>query len=171
MRQTRTIGQILWLLAILTGPLAFTFPAIRHVSRHIQKQTRSLRQLVQVPAPLCGDLLSRFSSVQTSEEMTTTSQEKNLPEKTLIIGGGPSGLFSAIALARRGYKNIEVFERLSRPADPNSPVWGDPYRSYNVSASSFQISVLSTITYTYVGMKRCVLVLSGRCELILMIWF
>lgn len=34
------------------------------------------------------------------------------PASTVIVGGGPTGLLAAIALARRGWANIEVWERL-----------------------------------------------------------
>jgi hypothetical protein len=34
-------------------------------------------------------------------------------------------------LARRGYKNIAVFERLSKPPTPDSEEWGDPNRYLN----------------------------------------
>lgn len=48
------------------------------------------------------------------------------------MGGGPTGLFTALMLARRGYQNITVYDRLPRPDDPSSPTWGNPYRSYNL---------------------------------------
>ncbi|CAM9189999.1 unnamed protein product [Choristocarpus tenellus] len=51
---------------------------------------------------------------------------------TAIVGGGPSGLASALMLARRGYKNITVLERLQEPPVPSSSVWGDAERSYNL---------------------------------------
>lgn len=50
------------------------------------------------------------------------------PDSTVIIGSGPTGLFTSIMLARRGWSNIKVFDRLERPAPPDSPLWGDPYR-------------------------------------------
>lgn len=58
------------------------------------------------------------------------------PSRTVVVGGGPTGLAAAIALARRGWENVEVWERLPRPARPDdSAVWGDPDRSYNVGVS------------------------------------
>lgn len=54
-----------------------------------------------------------------------------------IIGGGPSGLSAAIMLARRGYTNIRVFERLPEPMQPDDPRWTDfrQERSYCIGIS------------------------------------
>ena len=62
--------------------------------------------------------------------------EPSPPSRTVVVGGGPTGLATAIMLARRGWENIEVWERLRRPARPDdAAVWGDPDRSYNVGIS------------------------------------
>lgn len=45
------------------------------------------------------------------------------PEKVVVLGAGPSGLVSAIALARRGFENIKVYERLEEPPNPASEYW------------------------------------------------
>ena len=53
------------------------------------------------------------------------------PSSTLIVGGGPAGLATAIALSRRGYKNIEVLDRLAPPAAlDDTATWGDTARFY-----------------------------------------
>jgi 2-polyprenyl-6-methoxyphenol hydroxylase-like FAD-dependent oxidoreductase len=58
------------------------------------------------------------------------------PSRTVVVGGGPTGLATAIMMARRGWENVEVWERLRRPARPDdTAVWGDPDRSYNVGVS------------------------------------
>lgn len=54
--------------------------------------------------------------------------EGNKAKKTIVVGSGPTGLFTSLMLARRGFKNILVLDRLERPAPPDSPLWGDPYR-------------------------------------------
>lgn len=55
---------------------------------------------------------------------------------TVIVGGGPAGLATALMLARRGYHNITVVERLGEPPRPSSPEWGNPERSYNLGIGS-----------------------------------
>ena len=59
-------------------------------------------------------------------------------KKVAVVGGGPAGLASAIMLARRGYKAISVFERLSMPAAPDDEgTWSDfeNERSYNIGVN------------------------------------
>ena len=59
-------------------------------------------------------------------------------KKVAVVGGGPAGLASAIMLARRGYKDVQVFERLSMPAKPDDEgTWSDfeNERSYNIGVN------------------------------------
>lgn len=63
---------------------------------------------------------------------TTTTRHTALPKATAIVGAGPAGLFASLVLARRGYTNITVFDRLPRPPEPSSAEWGNPLRSYNL---------------------------------------
>jgi len=61
-----------------------------------------------------------------------------LKSSPVVIGGGPTGLTSAIMLARRGYSNIKVLDRLAEPAHPDdTSIWGnfDRERSYNIGIS------------------------------------
>ena len=83
----------------------------------------------------------------------------------VIIGSGPTGLAAAIMLARRGYKGIQVFDRLSQPPSPgDSAVWSNFLnpRSYNIGLSSrgqnalIELGVMDTIkkyTVDVVGRK------------------
>lgn len=49
-----------------------------------------------------------------------------------VVGAGPVGLLAALALARRGFKKVRVYDRLSQPPKPDAAEWGDPDRSYNL---------------------------------------
>ncbi|CAM9386006.1 unnamed protein product [Discosporangium mesarthrocarpum] len=52
--------------------------------------------------------------------------------KTAVVGGGPTGLATALMLSRRGYRDIMVLERLPEPPEPSSDVWVNGERSYNL---------------------------------------
>ena len=53
------------------------------------------------------------------------------PPSTIIVGGGPAGLATAIAFARRGWKRITVLDRLEPPAlVDDASVWSDTARHY-----------------------------------------
>eukprot|EP00439_Symbiodinium_sp_Y106_P031690 s5821_g3.t2 len=49
-----------------------------------------------------------------------------------VVGAGPVGLLTALALARRGFRKVRVLDRLPEPPSPDAAVWGDPDRSYNL---------------------------------------
>lgn len=66
------------------------------------------------------------------ESTTSSNASPSLPASTAIVGGGPTGLAVALMLARRGYRNVCVYERLAEPPPPASPEWGNPERSYNL---------------------------------------
>ena len=85
------------------------------------------------------------------------------PPSTVIVGGGPTGLLAAIALARRGWANIEVWERLQRPPASSSSEWGDPSRSYNVGLSGRGQSVLRDVGALDAVLDKCAVV-KGRMD-------
>jgi 2-polyprenyl-6-methoxyphenol hydroxylase-like FAD-dependent oxidoreductase len=71
-------------------------------------------------------------------------------EPVCIIGAGPAGLSTAIALARLGYKNVKVFDKLDEPLAPDSPDWVDLVsptflRSYNIGISGRGQKVLRAL--------------------------
>ena len=46
-------------------------------------------------------------------------------ESSVIVGAGPTGLVTAIMLARRGWKNVRVLEKRNKPEKANNAdVWG-----------------------------------------------
>ena len=58
--------------------------------------------------------------------------------RPIIIGAGPTGLATAIMLAKRGYSNIQVFDKLSQPPSPDDiSVWcsSEGERNYNIGLS------------------------------------
>lgn len=49
-----------------------------------------------------------------------------------IVGGGPAGILTAIMLAQRGWRRINVFDELPAPPLPSDPTWGVGERSYQL---------------------------------------
>lgn len=86
------------------------------------------------------------------------------PASAVIVGGGPTGLATAIALARRGWTNVEVWERLQKPApSADTSVWGDAKRSYNVGLSGRGQSVLKDLDLFDEVIDKCAVV-KGRMD-------
>ncbi|CAK9043413.1 unnamed protein product [Durusdinium trenchii] len=60
------------------------------------------------------------------------TQHSNFDVSVAVVGAGPVGLLTALALARRGFRKVRVLDRLPEPERPDAPCWGDPDRSYNL---------------------------------------
>ena len=97
------------------------------------------------PAPF-GKAGPRMSvSVLTSQQIQTQAKESP-PSSTIVVGGGPAGLSTAIMLAKRGWKGIKVLERLPRiPRSDDYQFWQDPERSYNIGLNGKGQAVLRSL--------------------------
>ena len=65
-------------------------------------------------------------SVSRTPRTASETLDDSPPPRTVVVGGGPTGLATAIMLARRGWRNIEVWERLPRP--PTTTPWSGATR-------------------------------------------
>ena len=52
------------------------------------------------------------------------------PESSIVVGAGPAGLATAIMLSKRGWQNVQVFDRLTAPPSLDDEVWSDTARFY-----------------------------------------
>jgi hypothetical protein len=77
--------------------------------------------------------LSMQSPASSSTAVAQQAQPTSVAD-TVIVGSGPTGLAGALMLARRGYKDIHVYDRLPEPPAVDSKDWGDG-RNYNVGLS------------------------------------
>ncbi|EKX49108.1 hypothetical protein GUITHDRAFT_68158 [Guillardia theta CCMP2712] len=91
--------------------------------------------------------VSQSSQESPIEELKEQSvqYENSKPSKTVIVGVGPAGLATAIMLARRGWSNITIFDKLPRPPLSGSQEWGDPERSYNIGLDIKGQNALKTL--------------------------
>lgn len=55
-----------------------------------------------------------------------------LDRTAAVVGGGPAGLLSAIMLARRGWRRVDVFDELPAPPPPGDICWRSGERSYQL---------------------------------------
>ena len=99
-----------------------------------------------LPRKLPTTTRTAIDDLYTSKGVTTTTtraavapppgkswRTKEGPQSTLIAGGGPAGLLTAIAFAKRGWTNIRVVDRLREPYDPGDElIWSDAARFYLV---------------------------------------
>jgi len=74
----------------------------------------------------------QVSMVLSEPEDPQLLSRKEVPDKTAIIGSGPAGIAAAIMLAKRGWPEITVYDRLDRPPKSTSSAWDSGERSYNI---------------------------------------
>eukprot|EP00854_Cymbomonas_tetramitiformis_P009139 gene9139-10832_t len=101
------------------------------------------------------DLPDAVYDAEAAVEVLPCLQEAG-PSQTVIVGGGPAGCAAAIMLARRGWENIHIWERLQSPPSPDAAEWGNPDRSYNIGIGGRgQVSLLKLGCWNAVK-KYCV---------------
>lgn len=109
---------------IVTGGVRTTVP--QHRARP------QLHPMTKHPARRFTTMVSATSEATSSAAIPVATTEDRRASSTAIVGGGPAGLAVALMLARRGYRDITVLERLKEPPPPASEEWGNPERSYNL---------------------------------------
>ena len=84
-----------------------------------------------LPAALAPRGARSLRPICTAVATATDSQASHSVSSTAIIGGGPSGLATAIMLAQKGWTDVHVYDRLPAPPSPDDDaVWGDTARFY-----------------------------------------
>jgi hypothetical protein len=71
-----------------------------------------------------------MTATMTPVDWSFSSTDESPPRKPVIVGSGPAGLACAIMLAKRGWSNIQVYDRLGEPPAITSDEWKDAERSY-----------------------------------------
>ena len=66
----------------------------------------------------------------TLTKQSTATSSYAPPESSVVVGAGPAGLATAIMLAKRGWQNVQVFDRLPAPPGLDDDVWSDTARFY-----------------------------------------
>lgn len=128
------------------APVVFTFPSRDDEDLGVSGTTETSSRdsgvvTVEVEPSAFHSMDDEFDAIaaahaETEAAAAAARPRPSPPSRTVVVGGGPTGLATAIMLARRGWENVEVWERLGRPARPDdTAVWGDPDRSYNVGVS------------------------------------
>lgn len=117
----------------------FSAPIVQPLQRwsshkqHVQSRRARHDNLQRTSLKATTSAVAVPGSTSSTDTDTGTDTEKDpRPSSTAIVGGGPTGLAVALMLARRGYRDITVLERLAEPPPPASGQWGNPERSYNL---------------------------------------
>mmetsp|Transcript_20579 Transcript_20579/g.46211 ORF Transcript_20579/g.46211 Transcript_20579/m.46211 type:complete len:556 (+) Transcript_20579:66-1733(+) len=91
---------------------------------------------VRLPARLASNHARGPKLLRTAmqEDTTLASSKPHAEGKTAaVVGGGPAGMLSAIMLAKRGYKRIDVFDEQPKPPlSSDSDAWRPGERSYQL---------------------------------------
>jgi hypothetical protein len=105
---------------------------------------------MKVIVGLCLFLSAGALSIRNLHKLSRsrTLQLAAVDAEVVVVGSGPTGLATAIMLARNGYKDIKLFDQLPEPADPeNRSIWGkfDSTRTYNIGISGRGRKVLKEL--------------------------
>lgn len=163
LRSRRSLDARAWTTSLETGKMRASSGATRGASL---RALRSREAETSRGARLINRRRvrnQRVSNVGSRAALADSKTHGNRPSNSVIVGGGPTGLACAIALARRGWDNIEVWERLSKPPASASEVWGDASRSYNVGLSGRGQSVLKDLDLLEPVLDKCAVV-KGRMD-------
>ncbi len=75
----------------------------------------------------------QMMSAVTQEQPVVDAGSERPPARTVVVGAGPAGMATAIMLARRGWKNIVLYDRLPRVPQSEDPrFWERNERAYNI---------------------------------------
>ena len=111
-----------------TGRRPLAVSASRSTAASTSPRRLALAAVASATAPATAASAATTAAASTFSSPPTPV---NAPPSTIIIGAGPTGLATAIMLARRGWSNIHIYDRLSPPPDPNDEsLWSDTARFY-----------------------------------------
>ena len=91
--------------------------------------------------------ISRLYNSQYSNRLQMKFIDKPSSGNIVIVGSGPSGLATAIMLAKKGISNIKLYDQLKEPSSSDDSKWGDfeTGRSYNIGLSGRGQKVLKSL--------------------------
>lgn len=120
--------------------------------------------VVQSATALVASPLRR--SVSTSSLLVRNAKEswstEAGPSSTIVVGGGPSGLATAMMLAERNWKNIVVIDRRPAPAEDES-MWLDFSRNYLIGLGGRGQNALKKLG-AWDEVEECCTMVVGRVD-------